>query len=73
MCQALAVGLQEKTREMRQQQRKYVEQRQKLEGSTKVSFLEIAADKALADDYAEDMTEMMEMEMGDQQMNSRNE
>jgi hypothetical protein len=41
--------------------------------STKVSFLEIAADKALADDYAEDMTEMMEMEMGDQQMNSRNE
>lgn len=43
MCQALAISLQEKTREMRTQQRSYVEQRKKLEGSAKVSFLEIAA------------------------------
>ena len=56
MCQALAISLQEKTREMRMQQRSYVDQRKKLEGSAKVSFLEIAADKALAEDYAEDMT-----------------
>jgi len=41
---------------MRMQQRSYVDQRKKLEGSAKVSFLEIAADKALAEDYAEDMT-----------------
>lgn len=63
MCQALAISLQEKTREMRMQQRSYVEQRRKIEGDAKVSFLEVAADKVLADDYAEDMTEQMEAQL----------
>jgi len=72
MCQALAISLQEKTREMRAQQRSYVEQRKRLEGSTKASFLEIAADKTLSEDYAEDMTEQLEVQLGDQQLENRN-
>lgn len=44
---ALAVEIQEKTREVRGQQRMYVEQRRRLENSSKVSFLELAVEKTL--------------------------
>lgn len=43
---SLAVTIQEKTKQLRNQQKTFIEQRQKLENSTKVSFLELAAEKA---------------------------
>lgn len=60
MCQSLAIQLQEKTREMRTQQRAYVDQRKKLDNSTKASFLEIAADKMMAEDFVEELQELDE-------------
>ena len=41
----LALTIQEKTKELRAQQRAFIEQRQHIENSTKVSFLELAAEK----------------------------
>jgi hypothetical protein len=40
---------------MRTQQRAFVDQRKKFDSSTKVSFLEIAADKVMAEDYEEEL------------------
>lgn len=39
---------------MRGQQKAFIEQRQNLEKSTKVSFLELAAEKAYDQDFFED-------------------
>lgn len=43
VCLSLAVTIQEKTKELRNQQKSFIEHRQNLEKSTKVSFLELAA------------------------------
>ena len=56
----LALTIQEKTKELRAQQRAFMEQRKNLEESTKVSFLELAAEKVYEDDYEEDEAEKMD-------------
>lgn len=54
---------------MRTQQRAFVDQRKKFDSSTKVSFLEIAADKVMAEDYEEELKQLDEVDI---QLNSRN-
>ncbi|MGC4046675.1 MAG: hypothetical protein QM758_23025 [Armatimonas sp.] len=46
---------------MRGQQRAYVEQRKRLESSTKVSFLDLAVEKTLGGEIYEDDLQQMEM------------
>lgn len=60
----LALTIQEKTKELRAQQRAFIEQRQHIENSTKVSFLELAAEKVYEDEgMLEDGYEDEELEM----------
>lgn len=51
MIQGLASEVQTKARELRTQQRNYLNQRKSMDSSSRVSFLEIAADRRLAEDY----------------------
>jgi hypothetical protein len=67
------VVIQEKTKELRHQQKAFVEQRQNIEKSTKVSFLELAASKAYDNEFDDDLDDEEQFELELKVNKERNE